>query len=492
MEIDAQEETLRFLASLDGGGETVATHISRVVLGKTRAFKLKRAVALPYLDFSTPQKRLAMCEREVALNRRTAPTLYLSARRVTREAGDGLALDGAGELVDATVEMRRFDADALLDSLAAKGELTPQIVEPLARNIAGFHAEAAVIRDIGGSDAMRRVVLLNEKSLCDFPPAAQGEIEAHEARLRALLQKHAALLDARHAQGKTRLCHGDLTLRNICILDGAPTPFDCLEFSDELASIDVLYDLAFLLMDLWRIGQGGLANLALNRYLDWRDESDGLPLLPLFMSLRATIRAHIGVAQHNAAEARRYFDLARVLAKDNAPCVIAIGGFSGAGKSSVAAALAPLIGAAPGARALGSDRLRKKLHGAEPTQRLPQKAYAREVSARVYAEMIDEAKRVARAGWPVVVDAVFDRPESRAESERIAREAGAPFFGFWLDVDLAARLARVETRRDDPSDATRDVLLAQMRGETGVIGWRRIDAARGLKAIVAEIAGAIA
>jgi aminoglycoside phosphotransferase family enzyme/predicted kinase len=492
MDADPQQETLRFLASLDGGGEVVATHISRVVLGETRAFKLKRAVALPYLDFSTPQKRLAMCEREVALNRRTAPTLYLSARRVTREADGGLALDGAGELVDAIVEMRRFAADALLDSLAAKGALTPQIIEPLARNIASFHDAAAVIRDIGGADAMRRVVRLNETSLRDFPPAPQDEIAAHEARLRALLQKHAALLDARHAQGKTRHCHGDLTLRNICMLGGAPAPFDCLEFSDELASIDVLYDLAFLLMDLCRIGQGGLANLALNRYLDWRDESDGLPLLPLFMSLRATIRAHIGVAQNDGAQARRYFDLARLLAKENAPCVITIGGFSGSGKSSVAAALAPLIGAAPGARTLNSDRLRKRLHGAQPTQRLPQEAYAREVSAQVYAAMMDDAGRVARAGWPVVVDAVFDRPESRAEIERIAREAGAPFFGFWLDVDLAARLARVETRRDDPSDATRAVLLAQMQSETGAIGWRRIDAARGLEAIVAEMVSVVA
>jgi hypothetical protein len=491
MDADAQEETLRFLASLDGGGEIVSTHISRVVLGRSRAFKLKRAVAFPYLDFSTPEKRLAMCEREVALNRRTAPTLYLGARRVTREADGGLALDGAGKLVDAIVEMRRFDDGALLESFAARGALSPQIIEQLARKIAAFHDEAQIIRDIGGSDAMRRIVLLNEKSLRDFPPAPPDEIEAHNRRLRALLQQHTALLDARHARGETRHCHGDLTLRNICVIDGAPTPFDCIEFSDELAAIDMLYDLAFLLMDLHRVGESGLANFAFNRYLDWRDECDGLVLLPFFMSLRATIRAHIGTAQNKLDEARRYFDLARELAKDNAPRLVAIGGYSGSGKSSVAAALAALIGAAPGARTLSSDRLRKRLHGAEPTRRLPMEAYAREVSARVYAEMMIEAGRVTRAGWPVIVDAVFDRLESRAEIERIAREAGAPFHGFWLDVDLSARIARVETRRDDPSDATPEVLLAQMKGETGAIGWRRIDAARGLDAVVAEIVGAI-
>jgi aminoglycoside phosphotransferase family enzyme len=491
MDIDAQEETLRFLASLDGGGEIVSTHISRVVLGRTRAFKLKRAVAFPYLDFSTPDKRLAMCEREVALNRRTAPTLYLGARRVTRDADGGLALDGRGELVDAVVEMRRFDEGALLESFAARGALTPRIIERLARKIAAFHDAAEVIEDGGGSDAMRRVLRLCDESLRGFPPAPLAEVEAHLARLSAMLKRYAGLLHARHAAGKTRRCHGDLTLRNICVLDGAPTPFDCIEFSDELAAIDVLYDLAFLLMDLCRIGQAGLANFALNRYLDWRDENDGLVLLPFFMSLRATIRAHIGAAQNKPGEARRYFELARELAQDRAHCVVAIGGFSGSGKSSVAAALAPLIGAAPGARTLNSDRLRKKLHDAEPTSRLPQEAYSSEVSARVYANMMSEAGRVARAGWPVIVDAVFDRPDSRAEIEGIAREAGAPFFGFWLDVDLAARLARVETRRDDPSDATREVLLAQMKGETGAIGWRRIDAGRGLEAVVAEIANSV-
>ncbi len=306
--------------------------------------------------------------------------------------------------------------------------------------------------------------------------------------LRALLTRNAALLDARHARGKTRHCHGDLTLSNICMLDGEPTPFDCLEFSDELASVDVLYDLAFLLMDLCRADEAGLANIALNRYFDWRDESDGLPLTPLFMALRATIRAHVAASRRDKIEARRYFDLARGLARDGASCVVAIGGYSGSGKSSVAAAVAPKLGPAPGARALNSDRIRKRLHGAEPTRRLPSEAYASEVSARVYHEMIEAAGRVALAGWPVSVDAVFDRAESRAEIERVAREAGAPFFGFWLDAALETRLARVEARRDDPSDATREVLLAQMRAEPGEIGWRRIDAARGLEAIVAEIA----
>ncbi len=488
MSVDPQEETLRFLTSLDDGDGVSTTHISHVVLGRSRAFKLKRAVAFPYLDFSTAQKRLAMCEREVALNQRTAKSLYLGAHRITRIHNDGLELDGKGELVDAVVEMRRFDDKALLDKMAATNRLTKEIVEALARSIAAFHDQSEIVYSPGGLEAMSRVVDLTEVSLREAPPAPKPALDEHVARLRQLMHGNGPLLDSRHAQGKTRHCHGDLTLRNICMFDGAPTPFDCLEFSDELASIDVLYDLAFLLMDLCRVGQSALANIALNRYLDWRDETDGLPLLPFFLSLRATIRAYVAAEQPNAAEAGSYFRFARALTQNCMPCAVAVGGYSGSGKSSVAAALAPRIGVAPGARTINSDRLRKKLFGVEPAQRLPPEAYSSEVSERVYTQMREEAARIATAGWPVVIDAVFDLPESRPEIEKIARDAGVPFFGFWLDASLDARLARVDTREGDPSDATRDVLLHQMERDPGEIRWKRIDAARDLDTIVKEIA----
>jgi uncharacterized protein len=488
MEFDAQKETLAYVTELAGAAEIVHTHISHVVLGATRAFKLKRAVAFAYLDFSTPQRRLAACEREVALNRRAAPNLYLAARRITREQNGELEIDGDGELVDALVEMRRFDDDALFETMAEQGRLTDALIESLARRIAAFHDEAEVISSRGGLAMMRRLLALTEASLDDAPPAPPSEIAAHCARLRALAEMHGALLDLRHAQGKTRHCHGDLTLRNVCLFEGEPTPFDCIEFSDELASIDVLYDLAFLLMDLCRAGRRDFANLALNRYLDQRDEADGLPLLPLFMSLRATIRAHVAAAQTKAEEAQAYFALARALAQESAGAVIAIGGFSGSGKSSVAKALAPRMGVVPGARSLGSDRMRKKMFGAEALQRLPAEAYTGEVSAKVYAAICAEASRVARLGWPVVVDAVFDKPESRARIEAAAREAGVSFHGVWLDLELDARVARVEARRNDPSDATREVLLAQARRDPGEISWRQYDAARESEVTATEIA----
>lgn len=487
MTIDPQQEIVDFLAHALGAPEIVTTHISIVLLGETRAYKLKRAVRLPYLDFSTPALRLGLCAREVELNRRFAPALYLGVRRVTREADGALALDGGGAFVDAVVEMRRFPDDALFDDMAQKGHLTREMIESLARLVAQTHDRAPSDSARGGAQAMGKIIDGMDESFHLAAPAPLPEIAAHIARLRETLSALAPTIDARRAAGKVRACHGDLNLRNICLIEGVATPFDCIEFSDDISTIDVLYDLAFLLMDLVRVGLPGYANLALNRYLDARteNEDEGLRLLPFFMSLRATIRAHVEASQGHDAIARAYFDLSRTLLAPAQGVVVAIGGFSGAGKSSVATALAPRVSPAPGARIFNSDRIRKKLFGVEPTDRLPAEAYTSEVSARVYCEMFENAARVAQAGWPVIVDAVFDRPPDRAAIEAAAK--GAPFLGVWLDVDLAQRLARVDARINDVSDATRDVLASQMQKETGEIRWRRVEANKDVDTIAVEV-----
>jgi aminoglycoside phosphotransferase family enzyme/predicted kinase len=488
MEFGAQDEAVRFLASLDGGAEQiVTTHISIVALCKTRAYKLKKAVRFPYLDFSTSSRRLEMCEREAALNMRFAPELYLGAHRVTREANGGLALDGAGETVDAVVVMRRFADEDLFEKIAKDGRLTRAMVEALARRVAKTHDEAAPDYQSGGAATMRRTLDETALSLRNAAPASQEQIDALVARLNEAFSAHGALLDARKAQGKVRRCHGDLTLRNICLFQGAPTLFDCLEFDEELATIDVLYDVSFLLMDLWRVGAFGSANMAFNRYLDARDETDGLRLLPFFMALRAAIRAHVEASQQNADRARLYFDLAQTLLTPGKGAVIAVGGLSGSGKSSVAAAIAPRIGCPPGARVVNSDRIRKRLFGVEPTARLPQEAYASAVSAKVYSEMFDVAARTAALGWPVVVDAVFDRAQDREAIRDAAARARAPFFGVWLDLDLDRRAARVDSRVNDVSDATRAVLETQMEKPTGEMEWQKIDASKETDTIADEI-----
>lgn len=485
-----QSETTAFLraALTDAAGapRLVQTHASLVFLGADRCFKLKRAVRYPFLDFSTPQRRLDLCRREVELNRRAAPALYLGARAVTRESDGALAFDGAGDLVDAVVEMRRFvDAD-LLDQRALAGDLPQQMMTRLARRLAAFHAAAPADRTRGGAEAMTRIIALDEAALRQTGLLASDQADTLFASLRAALERHAPLLDARRKAGKVRRCHGDLTLRNICVFQGEATPFDCLEFDEDLATIDVLHDLAFLLMDLWRRERRDTANLVLNRYLDAADETDGLALLPFFMAMRATVRAHVAAAQAKEtngaeaealrAEALAYIETAAACLAPRPPALIAIGGFSGAGKSTLAALIAPDIGPPPGARVLSSDRIRKATFGVEAETRLPPDAYRPEVSRVVYGAQRAAAAATLANGVAVVADAVFTRVDSREAIERIAREAGVAFRGIWLDAPLDALAARVDARRGDPSDATVEVLRAQTREPIGVMSWTQVDA----------------
>ncbi len=491
-----QHTVERFLEQALGGAvESVSTHISRLFMAGDRVFKLKRAVRFPYLDFSTPERRLAACVAEVALNSRTAPALYRGARRITREPGGALAFDGGGDLVDAVVEMRRFPEADLFDAMARDGRLGSNHIADLAQALAAFHAGAEIHRAQGGAAAMAALVDMNDAALQATGLVPAETAEALATRFREVLDRHAKLLDARRAAGKVRRCHGDLTLRNICLFEGRPTPFDGIEFSDIIATIDVLYDLAFVLMDLWHRDRFDLANLLLNRYLDAADETDGIGLLPFLMAMRAVIRAHVTAAQAEGApdaaariaEARAYFDLARRLLAGAPAILLAVGGFSGSGKSSVAAAVAPWIGPAPGARILSSDRVRKRLHGVGALTRLPESAYDPAMSERVYATLRQEAGRVLAAGHGAVADAVFDRGTERASIEAVARARSVRFCGVWLEAPPATLARRIAARTGDPSDATAAVLAAQIARGCGPLAWDRLAADRPLAALRTDI-----
>lgn len=476
------------------------THISVVLLAGALAFKLKRAVKLSYLDFSTPALRLAACARELALNRRTAPQLYRAVRRITREPGGSLVFDGEGALVDAVVEMNRFDETTLFDVLAQRHALTHELLTALARNIADFHRTAAIGE--GGAGAIGGIIDLNRDALTTSGAFDPGALAAYDGAVRQAFAVAVPLLDARAEAGKVRHCHGDLHLRNICLVDGAPTLFDCIEFDDRIATVDVLYDLAFVLMDLWHRDAVTEANWLFNRYLDHFDETDGLPLLPLFMSLRAAVRAHVSAAQAGTARdgaeaaalaaARQYLQLALDLLVPAPAQVVAIGGFSGTGKSTLAAAIAPRLGHAPGARVIASDRLRKALFGVTAETRLPEPAYASQVSEQVYAEAAAAAARVASAGTAVVAEAVFDRPQDRLRIAAAAAASGVSFTGLWLEAASETLTRRVASRASDASDATVDVVRAQLKRDPGPLDWIRLDAGQPAEVVAGEAVGRIA
>ena len=493
----AVENFLKAQGRNDGGDVSIiTTHISKLFLVDALAFKLKRAVRLPYLDFSTPAMRLVACQRELDLNRRTAPELYLGVRQITRQPVGNLVFDGAGEMVDGVVVMRRFDQSALFDGMAMRGLLTNRMIDDLAQKIAQFHADASI--KLGdGSKTMQGVLDINKRALQETGLVAAATLALITRQFEAALHQHADLLDRRGCQGMIRHCHGDLTLRNICLFNNVPTLFDCLEFDDDLATIDVLYDVAFLIMDLQHRGLAHHANRLFNRYCDETGESEGLALLGFFVAVRAAVRAHVGAAQAQdmapaqaqaiLAEARAYLALATAMLEAPTPQLVALGGRSGSGKSTLAAQCAAAIGLPPGARILSSDRLRKRLFGGRPEQMLPTAAYLPEVSEKVYQIQREQARATLRTGTSVIVDAVFDRPEDRLALAALASQQGVAFHGFWLEAPLGVLEARIQARQHDPSDATVAVLHQQIARDPGPMTWQSIDAEADITAMAAHV-----
>jgi aminoglycoside phosphotransferase family enzyme/predicted kinase len=508
---DDQSEVAAFLADpATHGGRAVErfdTHGAMVFLAGDRAYKIKRAVKYPYMDFSTLEKRRWACEREIAFNRRTAPSLYLRTLPVTRAGDGGLVIGGDGEAVEWAVLMRRFDQADLLDRRAQEGRLTDDLMIDLADAIARFHEAAervdTQIQPAGGHAGLQWVVEETLDELAERPDLfPSGDLGALAGNARAALDRTAALLDRRLAQGFVRRCHGDLHLRNICLIDGAPTLFDCIEFNDSLACIDVFYDLAFLLMDLDHRNLRPLANLVFNRYLERTGDLSGPGALALFLATRALVRAKVAGSSEQAQgdpvrrqglrnEARGYFNAVGGYLAPAPARLVAVGGLSGTGKSTLARTLAPELGAAPGAAHLRSDVIRKELWGVGEYDRLPERAYQAEASEKVYATILERASRILTGGHSVIADAVYARPEEREGLEALAERLAVPFQGLWLSAADDTLLARVEGRTMDASDATAAVVRRQLDYDTGTIAWRQIDAGAGPSEVLAAAEAAL-
>ncbi len=475
--------------------EVHMTHASVVFAGRERALKIKRAVHLPFLDYSTLEKRRAACQREVEVNQVTAPAVYLGVVPITERSDGRLGVGGPGMAVEWAVEMRAFAQDDLLSRRVDAGRFDIALAEQTADVVREMHERAAIVDGIDAVAKMRSIVREIVTTLRQIAPdAMMPAVELLAARAEQRVVSAAAVIRQRAARGLVRRCHGDLHLANLVLWEGRPTPFDAIEFSEEIASVDTLYDLAFLLMDLDHRGARAAANAVFNRYMlraRTLDDIEGLAALPLYLGMRAGIRAMVATergimldaetppARAASAEAESYLAHALRNLAPASPRLIAVGGLSGSGKSTLAATLAPGMEPAPGALLLRSDTERKAMLGHALDARLPRETYTAEMSARVYARLHERAAAALAAGHSVVVDAVFQRPDERAAIEHLARDTGAPFCGLWLAADAARLRERVATRTGDASDATPDVVDLQLTRDAGAISWPVIDAGDG-------------
>jgi hypothetical protein len=467
------------------GMACIETHISWVVLAGEHAYKFKKPLRFHFLDYSTPALRRAACEEEVRINRRTAPAIYLEVVAVvgTPQSPRIVPLaqlrDGDAAF-DWGVHMRRFGQDQLLSRLLEEGALQPGHVDCLAQHLADFHAAAAVAGEDspwGQPQAIRRAVSDNFASvqavvqgtpLADTVNAVHRWSEVQGEQL-------APLMAQRRAQGRVREGHGDLHLGNLVMLDGQPQLFDAIEFQAGLRWIDVLADLAFVLMDLQARGRADLAWRLLNGYLEHTGDYGALQLLTYYQCDRAMVRAKVAalrLAQQGGRddalrqEVARYLRLAGGLTRPREPVLWLVTGVSGSGKSSQTQGLIERLGLVR----IRSDVERRRLHGVprlgRSAEHVPQGIYTAEAGERTYAQLAALAHDVLAAGWPVLVDATFLKRAQRRTVLAVGQRLGVPCRMLVLDAPPAVLRERVAQRMAegrDPSEADGAVLERQLQ-----------------------------
>ena len=471
---ESQRETARMLQDLAGGAAPVETHASLVFVGADTVWKLKKAVRLPFLDFTAVQDRRRFAERELGLNAPAAKGLYRDVVPVVRRPDGTLALDTAvGEPVDWVVRMARVPEADFLDAMARDGRIGPAELDAVADVVAAYHAALPPARDT--LPPMHRIAHGNHRSAIET--GLDDAIVSHwRGGMLGALDGLDGWMRQRAGQGFVRRAHGDLHLGNMCLWHGRPVPFDALEFDEVMATIDLGYDLAFLLMDLDRRSGRAAANRTLNRYLARTGDVGMLAGMPAFLSMRAMVRAHVEARTGRVDVGAGYLGAACRYLKPCAPVIIAIGGLQGTGKSTLARAIAPTLGVAPGAVILRSDEIRKRRYGVAPERRLPPEAYEASVSEAVFRDLIMDAGRAASAGHAVVADATFLDPAHRKALADTAADAGVSLRGFWLDAPFDVLARRISEREGDASDATVAVLRAAAMHNPGPGEWEQLDA----------------
>lgn len=459
----------------------IETHISYVLLTGAFAYKIKKAVDLGFLDFTTLDARRFYCKRELELNRRLASSIYLEVVAITGTV-DSPRLGGDGPALEYAVKMREFPQDGLLTRVLARGALTAAHVDSLAATVAAFHTSSARAPSDSRFGSAKKILELAVENFAEIDPLLEGDSDRREAAAlrRWTEREHAArsaLFIKRQRDGFIRECHGDLHLGNIALVDGHVTIFDCIEFNDDMRWSDVMADVGFLVMDLQDRGRPDFAARFLNTYLERTGDYGGLEILRFYIVYRAMVRAKVAcmrASQLKDAEAgrgkideyREYVALAKRCARSTAAGIVITRGPTGSGKTTRSQALVELVGAIR----IRTDVERKRLHGLTPMSRsgspLNAGLYSPTETDRTYVQVRDLTRTAAGAGYPVVVDGTFLLRRHRELLRALAVDLKVPF----VIVDFVAPLGVLRTRvqeRDqagqDASEADARVLAHQLR-----------------------------
>jgi len=449
------------------------THVSYVLLTGDFAYKVKKSVDFGFLNYSTLEKRQHFCEEELRLNQRAAAALYLEVLPIAQQ-GDRFVLGADDSVVEYVVKMRQFPQSALLSHQFEQGELTEALLRQLAAAIAEFHLKAKTndyIRAFGTVENVRQSIDENYEQTVGFigGPQTQQQFDETKAFTDEFFATRQDLLQQRMAQDKIRACHGDLHLNNICYWQDELLLFDCIEFNEPFRFVDVMFDIAYIIMDLTVQGRRDLAAIFLSHYVECTGDWEGLQVLPLYVSRQSYVRAKVtsfllgdpsideGTKQDAAAKAAKYYTLAWEAMQPQPGRLLVMSGLSGSGKSTVARELSRQLGAIY----LRSDAVRKHLAEVPLPQRGDDSLYTPEMSQKTYERLAELGGLLASQGYTAILDAKFDRVATRQLAIAQAQTHDLPLTLVHCQAPSEVLEQRVRERQGDIADATVAVLAQQ-------------------------------
>jgi len=453
----------------------IQTHVSYVILAGDYAYKIKKAVNFGFLDFSSLEKRKHFCEEEIRMNRAIAPEIYLEVVPIKETGAGKFSLEKNGEIVEYAVKMQQFPQENLLSELFAAGQLTEKNIEELGKTVADFHAVAVTndrITSFGEVEVIREAFDENYQQTEKYIGIAQTkeQFEGTKKYSNDFFAEKKELFKQRRDNQKIKECHGDLHLRNICLWENKIKLFDRIEFNEPFRFVDVMYDVAFAVMDLDARGRSDFANIFLNTYLERTGDWEGLQLLPLYLSRQAYVRAKVTsfllddpnippeVKADSKKTAADYYRLAWEYTKSKQGQLFLMSGLSGSGKSTVAKELAKNSGAIQ----IRSDAVRKHIAGIALNQKGEEDLYSEAMTQKTYDRLLELGIILAKVGFPVILDAKYDRIALRQKAIERAKSNDIPIKILHCSAPISLLKERLSQRAKDISDATPDLLERQI------------------------------
>ncbi len=453
--------------------ELVQTHVSYVFLTGDYAYKLKKSVDFGFLNYSTLEKRKQFLDAEISMNSAIAPELYLEVLPITQEE-DKFILNGSGEAVAYTLKMRQFPQEDLLINLFEAGKLSIERMEELGKIVAQFHKTAKTSEYIDTFGKVEKIRLAFDENYLQTQgyisrAQTQKQLEATQAYTDKFFAEREDLFNSRIANNKIKECHGDLHLKNICLWQDKIQLFDRIEFNELFRFVDVMYDVAFTMMDLEAREKKDFANAFLNAYLEQTGDWDGLPLLPLYLSRQAYVRAKVtsfllddpaipeAVKKEASQTASGYYKQAWEYTQTRSGKLILMSGLSGSGKTTVGKTIARKTGAIQ----IRSDAVRKHIAGIPVDATGSNDIYTPEMSQKTYDRLLQLGMMLVKEGFTVILDAKYDRVNCRHKVIDIIKSNNIPFEIIHCNAPVEVLRDRLNSRSGDISDATSDLLTTQ-------------------------------